>query len=344
VPRPPALSTAARELRESIFSRLAGRLASHPDPVPLHLGDTYLSPPPSALALEPHRSLCYGAPPGEASLLAALVRKLATKNALVVEPAQLQVTCGATQALSAAARAVLDEGDEVIVPSPHWPLINGILTNAGARPVEVELSQRLYADPSLDPAAVLAAAITPRTAAIYVTTPNNPDGKVLTRAQLEPIARLAIEHDLWVFADEVYEDLVFDGEHVSIATLPGMAARTFSCFSLSKSLALAGYRLGYLVGPPDAMRAARKIVNHTVYNVPDVLQLAAARLLGTDEETEWRAGVCRVYRLARDRIRSLLPAPAFFPEAGTYFLLDLRAVVAKRGEDSLWPLVRAARR
>jgi aspartate/methionine/tyrosine aminotransferase len=341
MPRAPSLSGAAAALRESIFSRLAGRLAAHPDAVPLHLGDTYLPPPASALRLDPSRSLHYGLPAGERTLIERLIDKLTQQNRLTISGAQLQITCGATQALAAAARAVLDPGDEVLVPTPCWPLIRGILTNAGAAPVEVELSQRLYADPALDPAMLLLPRISPRTAAIYVTTPNNPDGKVLSRAQLESIARLAVEHDLWVLADEVYEDLIYGGPHVSIATLPGMAERTLTAFSLSKSLGLAGYRLGYLIGPPEAMGAARKIVNHTVYNVPDVLQLAAARLIGSEEERAWRAEVGAHYLLARARVGALLPAPAFLPEAGPYFLLDLRAVVAARGEGSLWPLVEA---
>ena len=336
MPRPPHLSTAGGAIRESIFSRLAGRLAAHPDAVPLHLGDTYLLPPRSSLALDPGPHLRYGMPAGEAALVDVLVEKLARDNGIHVPATQLQITCGATHALSCAARALFEEGDEVITPTPHWPLIRGILTNAGARPVEVELSQKLYADPSLDPAELLRPHIGPHTAGLYVTTPNNPDGKVLSRAQLESIARLAVEHDLWVLADEVYEDLLYTDEHVSIATLPGMAERTLTSFSLSKSLALAGYRLGYVVGPEVAMRAVRKIANHTVYNVPAVLQHAAARVLRTDEERAWRAEARARYLEARALCASQLP-DAFVPDGGTYFLLDLRAhVTVERG---LWPLV-----
>jgi aspartate/methionine/tyrosine aminotransferase len=332
VPRVPRLSTAAGAIRESIFARLAGRLAAHPDAVPLHLGDTYVEPPRSALELDPRPHLRYGMPAGEPALIGALVDKLARKNALHVTAAQVQVTCGATHALSCVARALFDDGDEVVTPTPHWPLIRGILTNAGARPVEVELSQKLYADPSLDPAELLRPHITDRTSGLYVTTPNNPDGKVLSRAQLESIARLAVEHDLWVLADEVYEDLLYTGEHVSIATLPGMAERTLTSFSLSKSLALAGYRLGYVVGSEAAMRAVRKIANHTVYNVPAALQHAAARLVGTDDERTWREDAKARYAEARALCAERLPA-AFVPDGGTYFFLDLR----DRGE--LWPFV-----
>jgi len=336
VPRAPALSGAAGALRESIFSRLQGRLASHPDPVPLHLGDTYLAPPEGALVLEAQRSLRYGPPPGEPGLVERLLAKC---RGLAGSAAELQITCGATHALASAARALLDPGDEVLTPTPHWPLIRGILTNAGARPVEVELSQRLYAEPDLDPAALLAPHVGPRTAALYLTPPNNPDRKLLSRAQLDSVAAFACAHDLWVLADEVYEDLVYEGEHVSIATLPGMAERTITCFSLSKSLALAGYRLGYVVGPAAAIQAIRRVVNHTVYNVPDVLQLAAGRILGTEAELAWRRAAKARYAEARALCAERLTVPAFVPDAGTYYLLDLRPQVAKLG--SIWPLIEA---
>jgi aspartate/methionine/tyrosine aminotransferase len=339
MPKHPAISDAARALRESIFSRLAGRLAQHgADGVPLHLGDTFLSPPP-ALTLEQERVSLYryGAPAGEAGLLEALARKLRAHNGLDwVEPANLQVTVGATHALQAAARAVLDPGDEVIVPTPHWPLIRGIVTNAGGVNVEVPLTQRLYEDPSLDVAAIFEPHVTARTAAIYVTTPNNPDGKVLERRHLESIAAFARAHDLWVLADEVYEDLLFDGTHLSIASLSGMAERTITVFSLSKSYALAGYRLGYAVASEAVMKPLRKITNHTVYNVPDVLQRAALRLVDDPASERWLDDARRTYREARDLASSMVTAPHHRPEAATYLLLDLNSFVGAKG---IWPLV-----
>ena len=185
-PRAPSLSSSAQALRESIFSRLQGRLAKHgADGVPLHLGDTYLPPPMIAReALEASAAdWRYGAPAGEAPLLAALAAKLRAANALDwATEANLQVTVGATAALAAAARAIVDPGDEVLCPTPHWPLIRGIVTNAGGVVVEVPLSQTLYAEPRADAAAILEPHITARTAALYVTTPNNPDGKQLGRA------------------------------------------------------------------------------------------------------------------------------------------------------------------
>lgn len=341
MPRSPQLSSAARALRESIFARLQGRLQKHgADGVPLHLGDTWLEPPPG-VSLEVGEAALYryGAPAGEAQLLQALVDKLRRQNGLAwVEPSCLQVTVGATHALAAAVRTLVEPGDEVVVPTPHWPLIRGIVTNAGGVPKEAPLTQLLYADPTLDAAQLLEPAIGPRTVALYVTTPNNPDGKVLSERHLEQLALLARAHDLWVFADEVYEDLAYAAPHRSIAALPGMAERTVTVYSLSKSYALAGYRLGYAVGPPPLMHALRKIANHTVYNVPDVLQRAAARLYADAASPAWLSTARARYLEARTLAMQAVGARSFLPDGATYLFLDLRAH-AKEGERGIWPLV-----
>lgn len=343
MPRVPNLSHSARALRESIFSRLQGRLGKHgADGVPLHLGDTCLHPPMAAReALEANAAdWRYGAPAGEAPLLAALARKLREANGFDwASEANLQVTVGATAALAAAARAVIDPGDEVICPTPHWPLIRGIVTNAGGVVVEAPLSQRLYADPAADAAEILEPYITPRTAALYVTTPNNPDGKQLSHRQLEALADLAHRHDLWVLADEVYEDLAWAEPHVSIASLPGMAERTLTVFSLSKTYAIAGHRIGYVSGAEGPMHALRKIANHTVYNVPSILQRAAHALVTEPSSRAWLADARKSYVAARDEASRLCPAPHFVPDGATYLFVDLSRWT--RSGD-LWPLVERA--
>src|SRR5262249_31210633 len=154
---------------------------------------------------------------------------------------------GATHALFAASRAVLDPGDEVLLPSPYWPLIDGILRLSGAVPKEVPFYEQLYADPSADPRALLEPHIGPRTAALYVITPNNPNGKILSLEQRRRIAELARDHDLWVFCDDVYEDYVYDEAAKgipSLGALDGMADRTLTAYSFSKSHGMAGLRVG----------------------------------------------------------------------------------------------------
>jgi aspartate/methionine/tyrosine aminotransferase len=340
MPRSQSLSSSAKALRESIFSRLQGRLLRHgADGVPLHLGDTCLPPPPAAQAalVATAADWRYGAPPGEAPLLSALAKKLRERNGLFwIGESNLAVTVGATAALAAAARAIVDPGDEVICPTPHWPLIRGIVTNAGGVVVEAPLSQRLYAEPNADAAALLEPFVTPRTSALYLTTPNNPDGKQLEQRHLESLAELARAHDLWVLADEVYEDLAWAHPHVSIAALPGMAERTLTVFSLSKSYAVAGHRLGYVVGALGPMHALRKIANHTVYNVPSLLQRVGLALVTEPASRAWLDGARAEYQAARDEASRLVGAPHFVPDGATYLFVDLSAHAP--GGD-LWPLV-----
>ena len=337
MPRLPGWSSSAQALRESIFSRLQGRLA--PGGVPLHLGDTWLRPPALTMRVDDPAVYRYGAPFGNAPLLTALSEKLRRDNQLTwAEPAALQITNGGTAALAVAARTVLDPDDEVLVPSPHWPLIRGIISNTGARAVDVPFSQALYAEPDRDPAELLLPHLTAKTAALYLTTPNNPDGKVLTRAQQARLCEFAAAHDLWVFSDEAYEHFAWTGEHHSFASLPGAAERTLTAFSFSKSYAMAGLRLGYLVGPPSVMAAARRIANHMVYNVPDLLQRAATTVLHAQVGPAWQTSARTAYREARQIASSLLPAPHHLPDGATYLFADLSAWV-EPSEPSLWPLV-----
>jgi len=337
MPRVPGFSASANALRESIFSRLQGRLA--PGGVPLHLGDTWLRPPALTLRVDDPAVYRYGAPVGNTALMAALSEKLRRENQLAwAEPAALQITNGGTAALAVAARLVLEPGDEVLVPSPHWPLIRGIITNTGARVVEVPFSQPLYAEPDRDPAELLLPYLTQRTAALYLTTPNNPDGKVLTREQQIRLADFAAAHDLWIFADEAYEHFGWSAPHHSIASLPAAAERTLTAFSFSKSYAMAGLRLGYLVGPPSVMTAARRIANHTVYNVPDLLQRAATTVLAPQIGPAWQAGARTVYKEARTLASSLLTVPHHVPDGATYLFADMSAAILP-SEPSVWPLV-----
>jgi aspartate/methionine/tyrosine aminotransferase len=194
VSRFPDLSTAGAAVPASIFARLREVLATFQgDVIPLQIGDTHL-PPPSMLhdvAWAEHAMAdlyAYGSPNGWAPLVDAIVAKAARKNHLALTAANIQVACGATHALSCAVQALCDPGDELILLTPHWPLIRGMALGFGVVPVEVSFD-------------VLERAITPRTAAIYYATPNNPDGTMLGRDQLAKLLELARAHDLWLLAD-----------------------------------------------------------------------------------------------------------------------------------------------
>jgi aspartate/methionine/tyrosine aminotransferase len=273
----------------------------------------------------------YGATVGTAALRGALARRaVELGRAHDVDPDRnVLVGVGATHALSCAIRAVVAPGDAVTLFAPYWPLAHGILASAGARVDELawfgEARER-----TVD-ARALGAAIPEGTRALYLITPNNPDGRVLTRAELTAVAEVAVARDLWVVADEVYADYLYDGrEHVSIATLPGMAERTITAFSFSKSHALAGARVGWVVAPEAVVGHARRLAVHTVFNVPVVAQRAALAALADDawvtraRATYDHARGRAVERLARTKLRFSVP------EGGVYVFADFAPVLDGR--------------
>jgi aspartate/methionine/tyrosine aminotransferase len=326
VPRFPDISAAAGAMPSSIFARLVEKLPPG-EFFAFHLGDTHLLPPePSrfqALAWD-DKMYGYGAPAGDPALLDAIVRKLAERNAIPATRDNVQITAGATHAFACATRAVLEPHDEVLLLAPYWPLLRGHVLSVGARPVEVPFSIPLLEKPGADLRTLLDEYISPKTAAIYLTTPNNPDGKVLSRAQLEVIADVARADDLWVLSDEVYEDFTFGGRpHVSIASLPGMAERTITAFSFSKSYGQAGLRVGYAVGPTAAIVPIRKLANHTIYSVPRAMQGAA--LAALQGGAAFLAGARGEYERARDLTMATLGkvgVRCFEPEGGSYVFCD----------------------
>jgi aspartate aminotransferase len=179
-------------------------------------------------------------------------------------------TNGGTHGIWAIMHALFEPGDEVIVSDPEWPATMAIAIAAGARPVPVPLHESLGFRWDVDE---LERALTPRTRAIYLNSPNNPTGGVLTREDLERIAAIARERNLWILSDEAYEHIIYKGEHVSIASLPGMYDRTIPIYTFSKSYAMTGLRLGYFAIKDAAMRArAVKVIAYTTSNVNSVTQ------------------------------------------------------------------------
>jgi aspartate/methionine/tyrosine aminotransferase len=298
--------------------KLREHLARFPgDVIPLQIGDTHLEPAAAMhdidwAALSVPDLYSYGTAGGYKPLVEALVAKAHTKNRLALTPANIQIACGATHALSCAVQAICDRGDELILMTPHWPLIKGIAVSHGVTPVEVAWGA--------DFAARVERLITPRTTAIYVATPNNPDGTMFTSEDIAAVAELAARHDLWILADEVYEYYTFDAEHVSIATHPAAADRTVTVFSFSKSYAQAGLRIGYAFAPAPAAAALTRMVNHSVYNVPVPMQRAAYAAL--EKGTSFLATARDRYRGARDRALARLVAPAATPPGGAYLWVD----------------------
>jgi aspartate aminotransferase len=262
----------------------------------------------------------YAPSSGLLPLRLALAEKLAAKNGIRATSDEVIVTTGGTQGLYGAFQCVLDPGDHAIVFSPYWTPIRDLVTVTQARPLLVPTvtARRNGFRKTLEQFS------TPSTRAIYYNTPQNPSGVVFTRAEAEEVAAFAIERDLIVIADEAYEDLVYNGNHLSIASLPGMEERTITCFTFSKTYAMTGWRAGYTVAREPFMTALRKIVLYSTNGVATPVQYAMIEALKTPE-TEI-AQLREEYRRRRDRMVAGLnevglecppPAGAFyaFPNA-----------------------------
>jgi aspartate aminotransferase len=221
-----------------------------------------------------------GIPP----LLERLVEKMRRVNGIPVDGAdEVMVTSGGIHGVFAACQGLLEPGDEVLVPDPEWPPAQGNILAARAVPVPYPLHESAGWRPDIDE---MRALITAKTRAIYVNSPNNPTGGVLTRDDVKAIAALAQERDLWVLSDEAYEDVLFDGrEHVSIASLPGMYARTIPLYTFSKTYAMTGLRLAYIaVKDPVIRDRVRKMLFYTVSNTSSLIQYGGVGALAGSQD------------------------------------------------------------
>ncbi len=249
----------------------------------LHGGEPYFETP-DAIKYAAIKALAdnqthYGPSSGLPALRRALADKLVAKNKIDATPEEVIVTVGGSQGLYGAFQSVLDPGDDALVFSPYWTPIGDLVTGAQARPLLVPTitARRNGIRNTLEQFS------TPQTRAVYYNTPQNPSGVVFTREEAEEVAAFAIERDLIVIADEAYEDLVYDGDHVSIASLPGMDERTITCFTFSKTYAMTGWRAGYAVAKEPFMTALRKIVLYSTNGVTTFVQHAMLQALATPE-------------------------------------------------------------
>jgi N-succinyldiaminopimelate aminotransferase len=333
MPRHPSVSPTTATLSAGVYSALAEKAKARPGRVfALQVGDTWRDPPECARAeawraAEHPRLHGYSPVGGEPVLLDAIQTRLRTRHGERVEQDRLQVMLGATGGLAVVVDTLVDSGEEVIVLAPFWPLIRGIVASRGARAVEVPFFDRLGA-PGFDPEAALARAVTPRTAAIYVNSPNNPTGRILPPEVIDAIARLARRHDLWVIADEVYEDLAYVDPGRPVWRHPELRDRTIANHSFSKSHAMAAARVGYAHGPADVMRAVRGVQTFQTYCAPRPFQYGAARALAEGEG--WLRETRALYADAGRRAAAALGVPA--PEAGSFLFFDA-APFFRRGED-----------
>jgi aspartate/methionine/tyrosine aminotransferase len=223
--------------------------------------------------------------PGIPELRQAIAADVTKRKGFAADPSQVFVTVGGKGVMLYAILGLVDPGDEVIVPDPGYPIYESLTRFVGATPVPIPI--RMEHDFRLD-VDELAALITPRTRLLIINSPANPTGSVLNRTDLQRIAELAQEHDLWVMTDEIYGRILYDGEeHVSIASLPGMPERTIVLDGFSKTFAMTGWRLGYAVVPESLKEVYGELVINTISCAPTFAQVGAVQaLVGPQDDVD----------------------------------------------------------
>ncbi|WP_313203241.1 pyridoxal phosphate-dependent aminotransferase [Pseudomonas sp.] len=260
---------------------------------------------------------------GKRSLREAIARRHQQRSGQKVTADQVTVLAGAQCALFCVAQCVLEPGDEVIVAEPMYVTYEAVFGACGAKvlPVPVRPEHGFRVQP-----ADVAARITPRTRALALNSPHNPSGASLPRSTWEALAELCIAHDLWLISDEVYSELLFEGEHISPASLPGMAERTATLNSLSKSHAMTGWRVGWVVGSPALSAHLENLALCMLYGSPDFIQDAA--VVALEQPLPELDGMREAYRQRRDLVcERLAHCPglrALKPDGGMFVMVDIR--------------------
>ncbi len=268
----------------------------------------------------PHQyAITWGAP----NFRAALAAKQAPRMQMDIDPeTQIVVTCGSTEAMMCSVMTVTNPGDRVVIFSPFYENYGADTILCGAEPTYVELHAP---DFTFDEAELEAACAVPGTKALILCNPSNPTGHVFTHAELCFIAKMAEKYDLWAITDEVYEHIVYaPHEHVYFASLPGMAERTLSCSSLSKTYSMTGWRLGYVIAPADVIDRARKV--HDFLTVGAAAPLMEAAVAGLELPQSYYDELTELYTRKRDLFCQGLRDVGFTftePEGAYYVMCDV---------------------
>ena len=271
---------------------------------------------------------------GDMGLREQIAKKLNYQNNIPCKAENIMVSVGLSEAIFDALMAVLDPGDEILVPDPVWMNYVNVPKVLGAVPVSYTLKEENGYQMDLEE---IREKITDKTKVLVLVTPNNPTGSMLSRETLEGLAKIAIEKDIVIFADEVYERLVYgDQEHVSIASLPGMAERTFTFNGFSKAYSMTGWRLGYVCAPLEYLKEVNKLHQNAVTCAPSFVQKAGIVAL-RDEENEV-AEMVKEYKRRRDyavkTINEIEGLSCPTPTGAFYIFINCKPVCAKSGMTS----------
>ena len=266
---------------------------------------------------------------GAKSLRNAIARQMQNWQAITVNPeAQITVCCGSTEAMISTLLAVCNKGDEVVIFEPFYENYGPDAVLSGAKPVFVKLRPPTTPDGEWNfDEAELRGAFHSQTKAIIVNTPNNPTGKVFTRAELELIRDLCVEFNVLAITDEIYEHILYDGaRHISMAALEGMSERTVTINGLSKSYSVTGWRVGWAVAPPAITNAIRKVHDFLTVGAPAPMQEAGAVALGLP--ATYYENLANGYKSRRDRLIPALEEAGFrcfLPRGAYYVMTDISA-------------------
>ncbi|MGW4526127.1 pyridoxal phosphate-dependent aminotransferase [Amycolatopsis sp. NPDC004378] len=340
--REPALVPRLRPFTSTIFAEMTALAVRH-DAV--NLGQGFPDTDGPAGMLDAAKNALFGGAnqyppgPGRPELRAAIARHRRRYGTEYDPDTEILVTAGATEAITAALLALTEAGDEVIVIEPYYDSYAAAVAMAGAERRVVGLVEGPDGRFGLDVDG-LRAAVTPRTRAILVNSPHNPTGTVFTRAELEALAALCVEHDLIAICDEVYEHLVFDdAEHIPLVTLPGMRERTVSISSAGKTFNCTGWKIGWVCSTPELVAAVKAAKQFITFVSGGPLQPAVAHAL--DHELPWVDGLRESLQEKRDRLSAGLADAGFAvrPTAGTYFVcVDVRPLGFADAADLAWEL------
>ena len=328
------LSKRVQGFTESVIREMT-RVAEHHGGVNLAQGMPNF-PPPAALVEAAHRALDvsefhqYAITWGTPGLRAAIAEKYRRFYGMDVDPERhVTVCCGSTETMLSTLLAVLNPGDEVIIFEPFYENYGPGCIISGAEPIWVPLEGPHF---TFDPDR-LRRAVTPRTKAIVFNSPNNPSGKVFSRAELQVIADVCLTHDLLAITDEIYEHIVYDGHrHIPIATLPGMAERTITISGISKTYSVTGWRVGYAVAPPEISDGIRRAHDFVTVGAPHPLQEAAITALQFPDA--YYVDLAEKYQARRDLFFGYLHQAGFVcekPSGAYYILTDVAHFMEPRG-------------
>lgn len=323
----PSLDPELAAQRPNPMFRLAALVHGHEDVLHLEFGEPDF-PTPAHIIAAAERSLAeerqgYGPGNGLPSLRALIAERVRRVNGFTPTPDQIVVTAGGTGALMTSLLALCQPGDEVLLPDPAWAGYDAMLATCRARTVRYPLLPEQGWLPDL---AALEAAITPRARVLLVNFPSNPGGAVYPRTIVEGLLAIAQRHDLWLLSDECYDEILFEGEHVSPAALEGSGepGRVLTVGTFSKTYAMTGWRIGWVVAPTGLAVPLGMIAGAQVNNLPTFVQRAAeAALTGSQEPAHaMRADYQRRRDLAVDLVRAegLLE---YVPSGAFYLLIDL---------------------